>query len=164
MPRKKKSRKVGLIGVRKDPNAPRPPKAPKRAKKSTGKPAGNRNNIESSNKPARQKKSALDPRLGSKKPISLIAKPTQAEKRRFATPAQELADIEADERLSSLLDKLDNSGKLNAADQQYVNEKMARYRTLCDLLGITSDEESDEDDTDSPLNDIEQIKIDDFKD
>ncbi len=163
MPRKKKSRKVGLIGVRKDPNAPRPPKAPKRAKKSTGKPAGNRNSMETSNKPGGQKKQTSDPRIGSKKPVPLVVKPTQAEKRKYASPSQELAEIEADERLSSLLDRLDNGSKLSVAEQQYVDERMARYRILCDLLGIAENDET-EDDTDSPLDNIEQLNIDDFKD
>ncbi|MCW8108856.1 Der GTPase-activating protein YihI [Alteromonas ponticola] len=163
MPRKKKSRKVGLIGVRKDPNAPRPPKEPKRGKKSKGKPAGSRHNVDSSNKPAAAKKALSDPRLGSKKPVSLVPKPTQAEKRRYATPAQELADIEADERLTVLLDKSENGVKLSAREQQYVDEKLARHRVLCELLGIT-DEDQEEDNEVSPLDNIERLNIDDFKD
>ncbi|NMH60611.1 Der GTPase-activating protein YihI [Alteromonas ponticola] len=163
MPRKKKSRKVGLIGVRKDPNAPRPPKGPKRVKKSTGKPAGSRHNVESTGNNPNQKKTANDPRIGSKKPIPLIAKPTQAEKRRYATPTQELAEIEADDRLAMLLDKAENGDKLTASEQQYVNEKMARHRVLCDLLGISDEESADEDET-SPLDNIERLNIDDFKD
>ncbi|MCW8093448.1 Der GTPase-activating protein YihI [Alteromonas sp. ASW11-130] len=162
MPRKKKSRKVGLIGVRKDPNAPRPPKAPKRTKPSKGKPAGSRHNVASTNKSTTQKKGISDPRIGSKKPVSLVAKTTPAEKRHYATPAEELADIEADERLALLLDRLEGGAKLNAGEQQYIDEKMARHRILCELLGIADDEDQ-EDQESSPLDSIEQLNIDDFK-
>ena len=94
MARKKKSRKIGLIGVRKSPDFSRPEKE-KRVKKVAGKPAGSRNNHEKVDAKANKAKQNKDPRLGSKKPVELIVKtstqlPSKAVKRYFS-PEQELA-------------------------------------------------------------------------
>lgn len=169
MAAKKKSRKVGLIGVRKDPDHkpgshrnsdPRP-------KKRKGKPAGSRHNVDENKSGVSQKQGPKDPRLGSKKPIQLVKAPEESpntvpQKRKYATPAQELAALEADQRLASLLDKLDEDKTLTKEQQAYVDEKMARHRILCDLLGII--EEEDEEDVDDPLDDLDAINISDFKD
>lgn len=170
MGRSKKSRKVGLIGVRKDPDfkpserrnseAPRP-------KKHKGKPAGSRNNVESQSSGGGRRQENKDPRHGSKKPISLEKQqapnnPTPAvQKRKYATPEQELAALEADQRLASLLDKLDDDQSITKAEQAYVNEKMARHRVLCDLLGIVEDD--DEGDENDPFDELNAIDINDFK-
>ncbi len=105
-----------------------------------------------------------DPRHGSKKPIQLVkaVTPTPEQKKKYATPAQELAALEADQRLSDLLDKLDNDQSLSREQQAYVDEKMARHRILCDLLGIVEDD--DEDDDIDPFADLDAININDFKD
>ncbi|GEA09645.1 Der GTPase-activating protein YihI [Alteromonas sp. KUL49] len=164
----KKSRKIGLIGVRKDPD--RKPGSHRnndaRPKKHKGKPAGTRNNVEQPSKSVGRKQENKDPRLGSKKPISLIKvetpTPNQPQKRKYATPAQELAALEADQRLASLLDKLDDDKPLTKEQQAYVDEKMARHRILCDLLGIV--EVEDEEEENDPFDSLDAIDIDDFKD
>jgi ribosome assembly protein YihI (activator of Der GTPase) len=171
MGRSKKTRKVGLIGVRKDPDfkpskhrnseSPRP-------KKRKGKPAGSRHNVESSSSSGSKRQENKDPRHGSKKPISLekqapkaVPTPTPAQKRKYATPEQELAALEADARLTLLLDKLDDDKTITKAEQAYVNEKMARHRVLCDLLGIVEDDEDDVEN--DPFDDLDAIDINDFK-
>lgn len=165
MGRSKKSRKVGLIGVRKTPDNKPKADAPDRRKKAPkGKPAGNRHNVEQNKKSSgRSNAGPRDPRTGSKKPVPLV-KPsvtTTQEKRRFANPAEELAALEADSRLVALLDKLDNDEKLTREQQTYVDEKMDRHRILCDLLGISEQDESE--DKSDPLSGLDAINIDDYK-
>ncbi|QJR80987.1 GTPase-activating protein [Alteromonas pelagimontana] len=167
--RSKKSRKVGLIGVRKDPNRPPGRNEPtsQKPKKHKGKPAGSRHNVEqasASDKPVKQKQ---DPRVGSKKPIPLVkaaksssVTPSKSAVRKYATPAEELAALEADPRLSALLDKIDSGKTLRAEEQEYVDENMARHQILCDLLGISPEADDEDDD---PLAGIESLSIDDFK-
>jgi len=174
MGRSKKTRKVGLIGVRKDPDFKpskhRSSEAP-RPKKRKGKPAGSRHNVESQSSSGSHRQENKDPRHGSKKPISLekqvpkaVPTPTPALKRKYATPEQELAALEADTRLAVLLDKLDDDKTITKAEQAYVNEKMARHRVLCDLLGIVEDDDDDDDDDENdPFDDLDAIDINDFK-
>ena len=83
---------------------------------------------------------------------------TPLQKKKYATPAEELAALEADQRLASLLDKLDEDKPLTKEQQAYVDEKMARHRILCDLLGIV-----DNDDEMDPFDDLNAIDINDFK-
>ncbi|MEW9797868.1 Der GTPase-activating protein YihI [Alteromonas sp. CYL-A6] len=165
MARKKKTRKIGLIGVRKDPDHKPIAKPSRRKKAPKGKPAGNRHNVEQSGKPAsRGKALPQDPRTGSKKPVPLVkaSETTPAsQKRRYATPSEELAALEADARLIALLDKLDSGDKLTREQQHYVDEKMERHRILCELLGIDASDD-DEEDTD-PMASLDAISIDDYK-
>ena len=86
---------------------------------------------------------------------------TPLQKKKYATPAEELAALEADQRLASLLDKLDEDKPLTKEQQAYVDEKMARHRILCDLLGIVDND--DEDDEMDPFDDLNAIDINDFK-
>jgi len=175
MARSKKSRKVGLIGVRKDPDrkpGQKRQESTPRPKKHKGKPAGTRHNVEQSGHAGTQRHEKKDPRLGSKKPIPLVKTSntsstsnvtTNVQKIKYATPSEELAALEADQRLASLLDNLDNDLTLSKEQQAYVDEKMARHRILCDLLGIV-DEDDDEDDDIDPFDDLNAIDINDFKD
>lgn len=171
MGRSKKSRKVGLIGVRKDPDrkpGKTKPASEQKPKKHKGKPAGNRHNVEQPSSGHGQSKQTKDPRVGSKKPIDLTppsagkpAQPPKAKAPRYATPEQELAALEADSKLAALLDKLDDDQPISKAEQAYVDEKMARHRIVCELLGIT--DYDDEDDDDDPLGGLDAIDIDDYK-
>lgn len=168
MPQKKKSRKVGLIGVRKDPDyKPAKKNADRVRKPKKGKPAGNRHNVESASKRSgNSSPQQTDPRHGSKKPVPLVKAenkpgPVKPQQRKFATPAEELAALEADQRLASLLDKLDEGQSLNREQQSYVDEKVARHGQLCEMLGINLDEESD--DESDPLDSLDSINIDDYK-
>ena len=171
MARSKKSRKIGLIGVRKDPDrkpGQKRSEAAPRPKKHKGKPPGTRHNIGHSEKQAERSQVNKDPRHGSKKPIPLVVNdqkapsaPTQTQKVKYSSPSEELAALEADQRLASLLDKLDANMKLTKEQQAYVDEKMARHRILCDLLGIV--DEDDEEDVDL-VEQLNPININDFKD
>ena len=169
MSRKKKSRKTGLIGVRKSPDFKRVEKE-KRIKKVLGKPAGSRYSQPVSDKQPAKVKSNNDPRLGSKKPVDLFGKPDLSEntkvKTRFFTPEQELDHIENDQKLSDLLAKLDAGKMLDAASQHYVDQKLKRHQQLCDMLGIKDVEDLDEvsENDDDILATYEKININKLKD
>jgi ribosome assembly protein YihI (activator of Der GTPase) len=146
MPRKKKSRKGGLIGT------PLPPKAQRKVKvvdnkikrKNFGKPAGSRNNPEQSELNPNAVKQQKDPRIGSKVPVRLSvekADSKKVDKAKHFSPGQELNAIEQDERLAILIEKLDSGAKLSKEDLKYVDVNMQRHKLLCDLLGITDDPE-----------------------
>ena len=81
-----------------------------------------------------------------------------------------MAALEADERLAMLLDKYDNDEALSKDDVQYLESKMARHKILCDLLGITDEDDNDAKmvspdlpSEDDPLKTFESININDFK-
>ena len=171
MPRKKKSRKVGQIGTPKISTNKRVEKE-KRVRKSKGKPAGTRNSEAKVTSESGAQTGSKDPRHGSKKPVNLFAKETAEQKShtpkvKYFSPAKELEAIEQDNKLASLLDQLDSNKKLNKEEQHYVDQKLARHKELCTLLGIEDEsaenEESLNDDVD-PLNSFESINIDDYKD
>lgn len=168
MARQKKSRKVGKIGISKTPSNVRKP-TEKRVKKHLGKPAGSRNN-EALTVKQDAKKVNKDPRHGSKKPVSLIAETKEhklaAKKVKYFSPTQELAAIEQDPRLATLLDKIDLGKKVSREDQHYVDQTLARHKILCDILGLTDEpekqKESSEGQTDL-YSQFEAIDINDFK-
>lgn len=180
MPRVKKSRKPGMIGIPKSNNTSDgyrkkgPVAQPTKVKKSKGKPAGSRHSVASSDK-AVISGPKKDPRVGSTKKIELAPnkpKVVQPKVKRYATPAQELAALEADERLAMLLDKYDNDATLTKDDVQYLESKMARHKILCDLLGIKDEDEGETNEAsnapdllseDDPLKTFESININDFK-
>jgi len=169
MARQKKSRKVGKIGISKTPSNVRKP-TEKRVKKHLGKPAGSRNS-ETLTDNQGSKKVNKDPRHGSKKPVSLIAETKEqksaSKKVKYFSPTQELAAIEQDPRLATLLDKIDLGKKITREDQQYVDQILARHKVLCDMLGLTDEAEqpkvSSEQQTDL-YSQFEAIDINDFKD
>lgn len=168
MPRKKKSRKVGQIGVPSVPKEARKPRAPSvKTKKRKGNAAGSRHSA-GQDSTAQASKQQQDSRVGSKKPVQLIVepKPKASAKPRYFTPAQELEAIENDQRLSQLLDKLDRNAKLSVADQLFVDERMARHKALCDLLGVQPESEQKQKSTDEVdlFDKFDAIDIDDFKD
>ncbi|MEP3414020.1 MAG: Der GTPase-activating protein YihI [Gilvibacter sp.] len=169
MARQKKSRKVGKIGVAKTSSNVRKP-TEKRVKKHLGKPAGSRNSeaLTDSQDP---KKVVKDPRHGSKKPVSLIVESSEhrtvSKKIKYFSPSQELAAIEQDPRLASLLNKIEQGKKIAREDQQYVDHTLARHKVLCDLLGISNDDENHDVSTKQEVDlfsQFESIDINDFKD
>ena len=169
MARLKKSRKVGKIGISKTPSNVRKP-TEKRTKKHLGKPAGSRNN-EALTVNQDSKKVNKDPRHGSKKPVSLFAETkeqkTVAKQVKYFSPTQELASIEQDPRLASLLDNIDLGKKIAREDQHYVDLTLARHKVLCDLLGLTDKFDETVKLTEQqidPYLEFEDINIDDFKD
>ena len=161
MAQKKKSRKVGLIGVRKNPNHVNT-KSSERPKKHKGKAPGSRHNVEQKKTEKASGNANKDPRLGSKKPVQLVKSvAAKIEKRKYATPAEELAAIEADDRLAGLLDKLDGGKTITKEQQHYVDTQMARHKVLCDLMGINEgeDEEEEIDNFDA----LDALKLDDYE-
>jgi ribosome assembly protein YihI (activator of Der GTPase) len=130
----------------------------KRDKKHRGHASGSRANPETqSSNAGHQAKQAKDPRIGSKKPVALIADgPTAAakvkqslekprvEKKVRLTPEEELAKLENDERLDALLDRLENGESLSAEDQGWLDAALDRIDELMEQLGIAMDDTDDE--------------------
>ena len=175
MPRKKKSRKGGLIGTPQLPKAQRKVKVDesKIKRKNFGKPAGSRNNpVQVKLSPNNVKQQ--DPRLGSKKPVQLVVEKTETKiklKPKHFSPSQELNAIEQDERLASLIEKLDSGARLSREDSEYVDMNMQRHRLLCELLGIADEVEevdapqrSQKKSEEDLLSEFESIDITQFKD
>lgn len=169
MPRQKKSRKIGQIGTPSVPKAKRTTKvSDRKTKKTLGKPAGSRNNQDQSKDNRLGSGQLKDPRLGSKKPVPLVAseKPITAaiSKEKHFSPTQELNSIEQDERLMSLLEQSDGGARLSKEDRQYADSKMARHKELCDLLGIVDEPQEKEDPPEQDLySQFESINISQFK-
>jgi ribosome assembly protein YihI (activator of Der GTPase) len=169
MARQKKSRKVGKIGISKTPSNVRKP-TEQRVKKHLGKPAGSRNN-EALTINQDLKKVNKDPRHGSKKPVSLFVETKEqklaSKKVKFFSPTQELAAIEQDPRLASLLDKIDLGKKITKEDQHFVDQTLARHKILCDMLGLTNEPEKSKEQSEQQTDlysQFEAIDINDFKD
>jgi len=169
MARQKKSRKVGKIGISKTPSNVRKP-TEQRVKKHLGKPAGSRNN-EALTINQDLKKVNKDPRHGSKKPVSLFVETKEqklaSKKVKFFSPTQELAAIEQDPRLASLLDKIELGKKTTKEDQHFVDQTLARHKILCDMLGLTNEPEKSKEQSEQQTDlysQFEAIDINDFKD
>lgn len=132
----------------------------KKQQKRKGLKAGNRNAVDKA--PATDKKTNVkqDPRSGSKKPIALTAeqlieqtpvqlaqhqpkaKLVKSKPKTPLSPEKELARLEADERLSGLLDRIDEGESLSSKDLAWVNQQMARHQELLTLLGLLEESES----------------------
>jgi ribosome assembly protein YihI (activator of Der GTPase) len=165
----KKSRKGGQIGIPKS-STPVVRTPSDRVRKTSGNKPGTRNSdIETQINNAH--KSRKDPRIGSKKPIDLLRhknlgqqKPSEP-KVKYQTPKHELDAIEADEQFLLLLDKQENE-TLSKAEKEYLDAKLARHLVLCDLLGIDTENEAEQQDItqeSDPLAGLDAISIDDFK-
>ncbi len=166
MTRQKKSRKIGSIGTRKQEKRPSDTVQQRKKKAPKGQPSGNRNSlVEEKNTVVeggvRVKK---DPKIGSKKKISLIAeKPAPVEKPKApiksdlkpaaklvksATqqidPQQELASIESDERLIALAERVEQGEVLSGKDAKYFNKLMDRLDELVSELGLDESDASTE--------------------
>ncbi len=165
MTRKKKSRKIGQIGVRKQDDRPeKKPTSIRKKKAPKGQKSGNRNSLMeekviSSTTAGITKK---DPKLGSKKKIELVK--TKAVEKPVApvstpnkkpevkltkvaqnqiSPEQELEALENDEMLIDLAERVEAGELLTGKDAKYFNKNMARYDELCEKLGIEEEEDTD---------------------
>nr|WP_086938362.1 Der GTPase-activating protein YihI [Thaumasiovibrio occultus] len=167
MTRKKKARKVGSEGPaqyreKSISQLDKEGLARKKARKRKGQQAGARHSAESA-KRAQAQTAVKDPRLGSKKPISLVveAKPhpksNEAKRQRKVGAAQELEMLENDVQLMALLDRLDNGEKLGAGLQQYVDEKLDRIEQLMDQLGLLDEPEEEKAQPKKPLTDEDRL-------
>ena len=104
----------------------------KKENKKKGLRPGNRNSQENiSNSDFRLKK---DPRLGSKKPVLLNLKESKNDILDYDKVENELKQIENDNKLHILLDRIDNGEKLGEGLTDYVNEKLNRADELFKIL------------------------------
>lgn len=127
----------------------------KRDKKHRGNASGSRANPEVSSGKSGQSNKTKDPRIGSKKPIPLVADgPTSsapvkkavkpvAEKVRLS-PEEELAQLENSERLDLLLDRMESGDTLSAEEQAWLDETLDRIDELMEQLGINMDDEAED--------------------
>ncbi|MBD8164893.1 Der GTPase-activating protein YihI [Erwinia persicina] len=124
----------------------------KRDKKHSGHASGSRANPVTESQKNANGKPAKDPRIGSKKPVALGSdavaskpKPVKAakpapEKKVNLSPEEELAKLENDERLDTLLDRLENGDALSAEDQAWLDASLDRIDVLMEQLGIALDD------------------------
>ena len=165
MSRTKKSRTAGnseakFSGQRKETSAQaQEARERKRKTKLKGNKAGARNIAESKQTQKKNAKQASnEKRIGSKKPVTLIIeeKSKQQETPKVIlqpkvqvvkspaevklSPEKELALIENDQRLNTLLEQLDNSERISAADQSLVDKQMSRHQQLMQKLGWLDDD------------------------
>ena len=131
----------------------------KRDKKRRGHAAGSRANPVTAQSGKNSAAKEKDPRIGSKKPVPLlkegvvVAKPIKkapVEQKPLMKPEDELAMLENDERLDSLLDRLENGDVLSADDQAWLDQTLDRIDVLMEQLGIGLDDE-DEDEADEDM-------------
>lgn len=119
----------------------------KRKRKHKGLPSGSRFNGKQNNK--KTSNIIKDPRIGSKKPISLvqtddpIIKVNQPKKVKL-TPEQELDQLENDTKLDHLLDLVEQGKTLTNEQQSYLNNKLDRIDQLMKQLGYEDNDFDDE--------------------
>jgi len=128
----------------------------KRDKKHSGHKSGSRANPVAQGSGSGQSKKSSDTRLGSKKPIALVAdgKPQPAKKpaaqpkvnaqKVKLTPEEELAKLENSERLDTLLNRLENGETLSGEDQAWLDETLDRIDELMETLGIALDDDAED--------------------
>jgi uncharacterized protein len=135
----------------------------KRKRKHKGLPSGSRFNKQDNNKNKNSTKTSKDPRVGSKKPISLIVedsnnieKPVKQSKtiKTTLSPQQELEQLENDPKLDMLLDLVEQKAKLTKDQQIYLDSKLNRIDELMQELGYTDDDFDDFDELDEKKEDI----------
>ena len=126
----------------------------KRAAKRKGLKAGSRHGEATQDDKAKRGGQPADPRVGSRKPVSLApsapakpkpkAKPVTQAKPDPAALEKELLAIENDERLSRLLDRLDEGQPITSEEQDWVDAQLARHQALMAELGLDDEDEDDE--------------------
>lgn len=163
MSRTKKSRKIPSNGpVRLSQDKLKEMRALKeqRVKKTKGAKPGSRNSVDALQPESKGNQQHKDKRVGSKKPIPLIAvapepvielkrnlKP-QVELKKVVqpelSPEQELEALENDERLLKLVELHESGQLLTGKDAKYFNSRIARHQVLCELLGIEDEDAADD--------------------
>lgn len=151
MTRQKKSRKPGPLAPSLKPKALVERVTPEdRVYAGKGRKPGSRFNVNSDAKKdaAAAGKASTDPRHGSKQPVTLIkpqqsVAPITAAQQRAAAEA-ELASLENDSKLQTLLERLENDEDLSAAELKYVDKRTERFEQLAELLGLEVDEDDDD--------------------
>ena len=133
----------------------------KRKRKHKGLPSGSRFNGPDNNQNKKSTNTIKDPRIGSKKPISLLQtndssiknKVNQPQKIKL-TPQQELEQLENDNKLDHLLDLVEQGKTLTDDQQSYLDNKLDRIDQLMKQLGIEDDDFEDDEELDEPKEDI----------
>lgn len=133
----------------------------KRKRKHKGLPSGSRFNGPDNNQNKKSTNTIKDPRIGSKKPISLLQtndssiknKVNQPQKTKL-TPQQELEQLENDTKLDHLLDLVEQGKTLTNDQQSYLDNKLDRIDQLMKQLGIEDDDFEDDEELDEPKEDI----------
>ncbi len=165
MTRMKKTRTPGQIGARKENReTAEQSKDRKRKAKRKGLAPGSRHNTGEAGQQNTGTKAPQDPRLGSKKPIALVqgetarvakpAKPAKAPRPakvtpviapnvQVLTPEQELEQLENNERLNTLLDRVDAGEKLGKDDAGWLDKTLARHQQLLEELGLLEEDEEE---------------------
>jgi ribosome assembly protein YihI (activator of Der GTPase) len=175
MTRKKKARTSGQIGIRHKPAAEarqereRPVES---KKKGAGLKSGSRNAVHADKSTETSNKNK-DPRHGSKTPIPLVV--TVAEKKLIAPqttpkallakakpveipPQVELEQLEQDEKLQELLERMEQGETLTGKDAKYFNAKTARHSELLTLLGLDVEDEDDEEEAEEELDELSKLQ------
>lgn len=140
-------------------------RARKRQKKHRGNKSGGRANPETANKKTTDSAKAIDPRIGSKVPVPLVAtevkkpkaKAPKPEVKKRLSPEEELTQLENDPSLDALLIRLDDGEELNKEEQTYVDNMLDRIDELMEELGIELGDEDDEVDEEEPKEDIVKL-------
>lgn len=133
----------------------------KRKRKHKGLPSGSRFNGPDNNQNKKSTNTIKDPRIGSKKPISLLQtndssiknKVNQPQKTKL-TPQQELEQLENDTKLDHLLNLVEQGKTLTDDQQSYLDNKLDRIDQLMKQLGIEDDDFEDDEELDEPKEDI----------
>lgn len=175
MSRQKKTRRLtDIMPTRKSDKKPEMPKArsgkkltryeldakareEKRKRKHKGLDSGSRHSATQHKTDANQQ-TVKDPRIGSRKKVPLVVEfvnkpekglvipPVKTKQKPAALdPMLELEQLENNECLNDLLDQLDEGKTLSADDQKFVDECLDRIAQLMNELGITDEEENDDD-------------------
>lgn len=124
----------------------------KKKRKHKGLPSGSRTNNDDGKQNRKSTKVIKDPRIGSKKPISLVTTGSVNENKTVKalksikislSPEQELNQLENDPKLEQLLDLVEQNSKLTKEQQAYLDSKLKRIDELMQKLGY-SDEDFDD--------------------
>jgi uncharacterized protein len=152
MTRMKKTRTPGQLGARKESreNAEQSRERKRKAKRK-GLAPGSRHNQGGESGGGGAARVQKDPRLGSKKPVALIKDEAKAAavakvgvaRPKALTPEQELEQLENNERLNALLDRVDAGEKLGKDDAAWLDQTLARHQQLLEQLGLLDDEDEE---------------------
>ncbi|ACT08958.1 protein of unknown function DUF414 [Dickeya chrysanthemi Ech1591] len=132
----------------------------KRQKKHRGHAAGSRAQPSGGHQKNGASGKAADPRIGSKKPVSLLPEGTVTpvtspltpkEKPAHLSPQEELEMLENDPRLDELLDRLEKGETLPAKDQSWLDETLDRIDILMEQLGISLDDDEEDDEQEEDM-------------
>lgn len=146
MTRQKKSRKTGPLAQSQKPRDSKGAVAEGHGKKKgKGQKAGQRHSQPKNQRSVGSQQQTVDPRKGSRRKVTLVAasKPEVVEQ---LSPAQELAQLEQDTKLQSLVERFEQGEVLTDDEQRYLDEKSDRYEQLAEQLGMDLEDDDDWDD------------------